>query len=457
MSTPPNPPITPSGPPTEPEGTPEPEASIPAPSRPLSLEKPATEPAAEAGAEAEVAAEVPAARSAEVPAEVPAARSAEVPAEVPAARSAEVPAEVPAEVVAAAPAATPAAPPAEAPAEVPAESPAEVPAAAAQHSAPPVAPAPGAFAPVGPAPAAAAPPAPPYGAPYGAPYGHGAPGAPQPGNPWGAPGGGFQAPHPAGFPPPPPASNGMAVAALLLGLFGIFVSLIPFFFWAGALLALTGLGLGIAAVVRSRKGAPRAAMATVGTALSLLGVGASVGGWFITSTVIDKIDRTVAEERRYGDYYEDDLALPSTPALPTPKASPSPSQVPGMTSALPFGETFKYPSGVEVKVSAPKKYVTDSEYIKVGNAVEVTLTITNNSTETLNIIYSVPNLRDEQGLAGKLVFDGEMPKMVRGDILPGATATGVIAYEVPKGTANLTADITPGGRLPSVKYSGPIG
>ncbi|MFZ3469878.1 hypothetical protein ACODT3_27620 [Streptomyces sp. 4.24] len=409
MSTPPNPPSTPSGPPTEPAGTPIPEAaSIPAPSQPLSLEKPPADAA---------------------PAQTPAEPAAQIPAQVPAEPAADTPAQVPAE------------PAAQAPAQAPAE-----PAAAAT----PAPPAPGSFAPVSPAAPTPA---------FGAPYGHAAPGGPVPGNPWASPqsGGGYPAPH--GFPPPPSATNGLAVAALILGLLGIFVGLIPFFFWAGALLAVTGPGLGIGAIVKSRKGAPRGTLAAFGTALSVLAIAASVGGWFITANFVDKIQDKVAEENRYGDYEfdEDDMVLPSSPPLPTPKTSPSPSQVPGLTSALPFGETFTYPSGVEVKVSVPKKYVTDNEYIKVGNAVQVTLTITNNSTENVNVIYAVPNLRDEQGLAGKLVFDGEMPKMVRGDILPGATATGIMAWEVPKGTANLTADITPGGRLPSVKYSGPIG
>lgn len=414
MSTPSNPPSTPSGPPTEPTGTPAPEAaSIPEPAQPLSLEKPpaaAPEPTPETSPE-----HAPATTPAQVPAQTP----AQTPAQ------AQVQAEVPT------------------PDQVPAQA-TQAPAPAATPAPAPVAP-PAAFAPVTPAPPAGGAGGPAYGAPYGAP------GAPA--NPWASPGGAYP-----GQPGPPPATNGMAVSALVFGIVGILLGLVPFLFWAGALLALVGLGLGIAAVVRSRNGAPRGAMAAAGTVLALLGIGASVGGYFITRSVAEKIDARISEERRYeNDELDDELVFPSTPPVPTQKPSPSPSQVPGLTSALPFGQTFTYPSGVEVKVSKPKKYVTDSEYIKVGNAVQVTLTVTNNSTEPLNIIYAVPNVRDEQGLAGKLVFDGEMPKMIKGDILPGASATGIIAYEVPKGTATLTADITPGGRLPSVKYSGPIG
>nr|WSX52150.1 DUF4352 domain-containing protein [Streptomyces sp. NBC_00974] len=401
MSTPPNPPSTPSVPPAEPTGTPAPEAaSIPEPAQPLSLKKAPSAP-----------------ESAPEPASEPTLVSAAEP----------IPNQAPDQ--------TPAPDQAAAPAQAPTPDQAAAPAApAAPASVTP----PAAFAPVTPAPPYAGPAGPAYGAPYGAPA-----------NLWAAPGGS----HP-GHPGPPPATNGMAVAALVFGIAGILLGLVPFLFWAGALLALVGLGLGIAAVVRSRGGAPRGAMAVAGTVLGLLGLGASVGGYFITRSVVDKIDAKMSDDRPYED---DGLVFPSSPPLPTQKPSPSPSQVPGLTSALPFGQTFTYPSGVEVKVSEPKKYVTDSEYIKVGNAVEVTLTVTNNSTETLDIIYAVPNIRDEQGLAGKLVFDGEMPKMIKGAILPGASATGVIAYEVPKGTATLTADITPGGRLPSVKYSGPIG
>ncbi|WP_327307016.1 DUF4190 domain-containing protein [Streptomyces sp. NBC_01298] len=413
MSTPPNPPSTPSGPPTEPAGTPIPEAAapIPAPAQPLSLDKP--------------------------------------------------PALTPSQPLTPAPALTGTA--AENPAEHPAEPADAVPAAPAPASAP----APGAFAPVTPAPAAAAaPPAPAWGAPYGAP---GAPGAPGPGNPWAAPGDGYGAGYPGGpqmpgFPPPPPATNGLAVAALLLGVFGIFVGLIPFFFWAGALLAVTGVGLGIAGVVKSRKGAPRGTMAAIGTALAVLGLAASVGGWFITTRVIDEIDQTIADNRsRYESDYDSDYDYesdsPATPTAPAPK--PSPSDIPGRTSALAWGKPYTYPDGVQVTVQSAVPYKPSStaipEEARDGNAVKVKVKIVNNSGAALDVSLSLPNARDDQGTEAEMLFDGSVPKMFKGSVLAGESMTGTFAFIVPEGTKSLHFEIAPGTEYDEAIWSGPIG
>ncbi|MCX4777992.1 DUF4190 domain-containing protein [Streptomyces sp. NBC_01264] len=429
MSTPPNPPSTPSGPPTEPAGTPVPEtARIPAPAQPLSLEKPPAEPADA----------VPAEPADAVPGPAPVAVAAEPTNAVPA---------EPADAV-----------PAPAPAAIPAEPTNAVPAAPA--------PAPGSFAPVTPAPAAATtPPAPVWGAPYGAP---GAPGGPAPasGNPWAAPGYGAGypgGPHAPGFPPPPPATNGPAVAALLLGLFGIFVGLVPFFFWAGALLALTGVGLGIAAVVKSRRGAPRATMAAVGTALAVLGLGASVGGWFITAHVIHKIDETVADNRARYDYdddydYDYDYAEPSAPA---PKPSPSPTDTPGITSALAWGTPYTYKNGVQVTVQSAVPYTPSStaapKEARNGNAVKVKVKIVNNSGTALDVSLSLPHARDDQGTEAEMVFDGSVPKLFDGSVLAGESMTGTFAFLVPEGTKSLHFEIAPGIDYDDAIWSGPIG
>lgn len=406
MSTPPNPPSTPSGPPTEPAGTPAPEAApIPAPAQPLSLDKPR--------------------------------------------------ALTPSQPL------TPAPPLTDAPAEPADAAPAPAAGAAAPGAAPAPAPAPGAFAPVTPAPAAAtAPPAAAWGAPYGAP---GAPGAPAPANPWATPAGGYPGgPQAPGFPPPPPAANGLAVAALLLGLFGIFVGLIPFFFWAGALLALTGVGLGIAAVLKARRGAPRGTMAVFGTVLGILGLGASVGGWFFTADVIDRIDRNISDARSGDGYefdYDSELQYPSAPASPTPK--PSPSDIPGKTSALAWGKPYTYEDGVQVTVQSAVPYKPSSTAYPAearnANGVKVTVKIVNNSGAALDVSLALPHARDDQGTEAEMAFDGSVPKMFKGSVMAGESMTGTFAFVVPKGTKSLHFEIAPGSKYDDAIWSGPIG
>ncbi|MGW5395645.1 DUF4352 domain-containing protein [Streptomyces sp. NPDC003952] len=413
MSTPPNPPSTPSGPPTEPAGTPAPEAApIPAPAQPLSLDKPQAP-----------SSDKPAALTPSQPL-APAPSLAADPAQPDAAQDQ---------------------PPA--PSALAAEPADAVPAAAA-----------GSFAPVAPGPvAAAAPPAHAWGAPYG---------APAPANPWATPTGGYPGgPQASGFPAPPPATNGLAVAALLLGLFGIFVGLVPFFFWAGALLAMTGFGIGIAAVLKSRRGAPRATMAAFGTALGLLGIGASVGGWFITTTVIDKIDRNIADSRS-GDYdedydydYGDGSDAPSAPASPAPKASPS--DIPGRTSALAWGKPYTYEDGVQVTVLGAAPYKPSSTAYPAearnGNAAKVTVKIVNNSGAALDVSLALPHARDDQGTEAEMAFDGSVPKMFKGSVMAGESMTGTFAFLVPEGTKSLHFEIAPDTEYEDAVWSGPIG
>ncbi|MCX5271076.1 hypothetical protein [Streptomyces virginiae] len=393
MSTPPNPPSTPVGPPTEPAGTPTPET-------PEISEAPGTD-SASAPTQPLSLEKTPAAPA-----------TPEAPA-------------------------TPAAPPAP---------------EAAPATTPQPAPAPSAFAPPSPAFAHPTPPAAAgFGEGFGAPGFPGAPAAPD--NQWGAPTPGYPGGTYPGYPQTAPTGNGLAVAAVITGGLGIILGIIPFFFWAGTLLAAVGLGLGIGGVVRANKGAPNKSMAVVGVVLSVLGLLASAGGLFLTVLVVDKadsrIDRQVEEDRRASE------RLPGG----APSRSAAPTQVPGLTSALPFGEKFTYPNGITVSLSVPTTYKPKGAYARerVKNAVELTVTITNNSNVPFDVLLASPNVRDDQGMPAESVYDGNMPKSIRGSLLPGETASGVEAFEVPEGTKSITADVRPGILRESVKYAGPIG
>ncbi|MFI8361419.1 DUF4190 domain-containing protein [Streptomyces sp. NPDC085612] len=496
MTTPPNPPHTPAGPPSEPSDEParlslqKPSAAQPAADRdavPPAAEAAAPEPAeaappAPAAADATVtlqAAAAPAGEPQEAQ-EAPEPQDAPGP-EAPAAPAAPVPAPADATVsLTATPPPAPgtgpagaAAPAAAAPSfeKAPAAGPAGPPAPADMPPVPPAAhPAPApvrsAFAPPTAEDLAAAQ-ATPYAAPaYGAPTHGGGPGVPQPPapdvNPWAQPAPGT-VPY-AAYLPPAPAGNGLAAAAVVVASLGVFLGLVPLFFWLGGLLALVAIGLGIGGIVRASKGAPNRVMAIVGTALGGLGLVASVAGFFITVSVFEN-DGGYAHSIDYGDDPED--LYPGDEPWPTVSRPPSPSasQVPGLTSALPFGETFTYPNGVKVSLSAPTKYepkgITARERIK--NAIQLTVTITNGSKEPHEVIYAMPNVRDDKGMTADMVFDSggsagsTVPKMIRGSILPGETASGIVAFEVPEGTKSITADISAGTLLDDVKYAGTIG
>ncbi|MEU4955270.1 DUF4190 domain-containing protein [Streptomyces lavendulae] len=495
MSTPPNPPDSP----TEPEGTP-----IPPPGP--SLPKPPTPPAApeETPAPEAPRAEPPAtAQTPEAPPAAPAAPKPSLDKVAPAPEAGRPSPEdtpsaaTPAPSLEKAPAAeaakpslekAPSAPeatrhsPEQAPAAPGAAPVFGAPAAAAQgfgHAGPagtadpwatPVpgapgpAPAPAGFAPVGPAPAA--PGAGAYGAPANAwapppPGGHPGYGAPGYGGP-GLPGfPGYGAP---GYPLAPPApSNGQAVAGLVLSVLAIGIGLIPFVFWVGGALALTGIGLSIAGLVRANRGASRKVMSIVGIALGLLGLAATAGGFLFTMAVVDKFPDRV-DQHRGTDWYDDPEyddpdydpdVLPSPSGFTLPPDMPSTG--PGISTPLPFGQTFTYPNGIQVSLSTPKRYTSSNKYLPVGNAVEVSFTITNTSKRPHDVIYAMPKLADDKGAEGKLVFDGRLPKRIQGTIRPGESATGTAAFEVPEGTRSVSAALSPGLLMPDATFAGPVG
>ncbi|MFJ8161160.1 DUF4352 domain-containing protein [Streptomyces sp. NPDC096136] len=321
---------------------------------------------------------------------------------------------------------------------------------------PPAAGAPGAFAPPG-AGAFAAPAGPAYGVPGGS---------------WGAPGPGGYPGYPgypgvAGYyPAPPPRTNGLAVAALVLGILSVLIGPIPFLFWIGTCLALTGIGLGGGALARARKGAGRKAMSVAGVVLGVVGLGASVGGWFLTSAVLDKARERIAHERvndpQWGEDPEDwqDEPFPGpTPTVPRfsiPPTAPKAPKGPGISTPVPFGRTVSYPDGIKVTLAPPRKYVSKADWMDVGNAVEVSFTITNDGDKPHKVIYAMPAVKDDKGGSAKLVFDGDTPKRIEGVIQPGQSATGVAAFEVPEGTKSISAELSPGILMDPAKFSGPV-
>ncbi|MGE3138135.1 MAG: DUF4190 domain-containing protein [Thermoleophilia bacterium] len=110
------------------------------------------------------------------------------------------------------------------------------------------------------------------------------------------------APEPPPPPPPPPPSapqqvvyveksgNGLAVAALVLGIVGTVMGLIPILFWIALPCGIVGVCLGIpairAAAERGRKG-----MAWAGTILSVIAIALGVAGVAIVNDAFSDVDK----------------------------------------------------------------------------------------------------------------------------------------------------------------------
>jgi len=102
----------------------------------------------------------------------------------------------------------------------------------------------------------------------------------------------------APYPPPPPfppsarpATNGVAVAALVLGIVALVAAPIPLVNFLGILLALLGVGLGVAGVIRGRRVGRHTGMAATGLGLSIVALAiASVVGFLTLRYLGDLLD-----------------------------------------------------------------------------------------------------------------------------------------------------------------------
>ncbi|MEQ8717768.1 MAG: FxLYD domain-containing protein [Acidimicrobiales bacterium] len=106
-------------------------------------------------------------------------------------------------------------------------------------------------------------------------------------------------PASAAVPSPPPAAdgstggNGLAVAALVLGIIGAVVGLIPLFFFLAFILG--GLAL-IFGLIGRKKGKPRRKMATWGAVLGLVAIILGIIGVAIVDDVFDDLDEAFSND-----------------------------------------------------------------------------------------------------------------------------------------------------------------
>ncbi|WP_346622247.1 DUF4190 domain-containing protein [Blastococcus montanus] len=110
-----------------------------------------------------------------------------------------------------------------------------------------------------------------------------------------------QAPHqPYGPPPPyfpPPRKGaGLAIASMVLGIIALLLSWLPFINIAAAVLAVIGLGLGIPALLRARRGTHGGmGMAISGLGTSTIAILVVIATAAFYSEVIEEVERSIDE------------------------------------------------------------------------------------------------------------------------------------------------------------------
>ena len=96
-----------------------------------------------------------------------------------------------------------------------------------------------------------------------------------------------------GYPPPPfpeqqrPKGSGLGISALVLGIIALLLSWIPVVNYLAIVLALVGLGLGIAGIIKSHR-----VMSIIGSALSVLAIVVAI---IINIAFVAAVDEAVAE------------------------------------------------------------------------------------------------------------------------------------------------------------------
>jgi hypothetical protein len=115
---------------------------------------------------------------------------------------------------------------------------------------------------------------------------------------------------PAG--PPPKKGAGLAIASMVLGIVALLLSWVPIINNAAAVLALVGLGLGIPAIVRGRRGTDGGTgLAITGLVTSVLALVLVVVTQLFFIKVIDEVDRSIQQST------EDAEAAAPEPADPS--------------------------------------------------------------------------------------------------------------------------------------------
>jgi len=112
--------------------------------------------------------------------------------------------------------------------------------------------------------------------------------------------------------PPPIKGSGLAVASMVLGIIGLVLSWVPIINNAAAVLALVGLGLGIPALLRARRGTHAGTgLAITGLVTSVLALVIVVATQLFFLKVIDEVENGLEESISES---QAPFAAPSAPA-----------------------------------------------------------------------------------------------------------------------------------------------
>ena len=154
--------------------------------------------------------------------------------------------------------------------------------------------------------------------------------------------------------------NGLGIAALILGIIGVVIGIIPFFFWVAGILGVIGLILGFVGRGRAKRGeATNGTMALWGIITSAVAVVVSIVGLVILLIAVADLDQSVESE---------DTASPAAENTGSPDETSAPTQA--------------------QETAAPGAVAVDVFYLKVGDCLADPLV--DGGAEEVSSVQSVP-------------------------------------------------------------------
>ncbi|MEU8891049.1 DUF4190 domain-containing protein [Streptomyces sp. NPDC048442] len=262
---------------------------------------------------------------------------------------------------------------------------------------------------------------------------------------------------PYGYGPQPEAPrNGMGIAALVLGIFGLLLSFTVFLFWLSWLPCLLAVIFGFVALGHIKKGvANNQGLAWSGLALGAVGMVLTILGGVLTVTLfktgVDEYDRILQVEASESRKADDAQSRKAADEAAAEKAR-----------HLKFGETYTYPNGLKVTVAKPLPYAFDDYTVSVETkgkkALQVVVTVVNGSSAPVDFKTALPQATDAEGNDAELVIDASSrQQIISGKVGPGKTKVGKTAYAMPAGaTGSLEVIFTPDvAHFEDLTWSGP--
>lgn len=236
---------------------------------------------------------------------------------------------------------------------------------------------------------------------------------------------------------PPQPRNGFGITALVVGLIGICLGLIPILGLGAVISGIVAVVFGLLGFSRARRGvATNKKMALFGTIAGLIAGALGIWGMVIVNNAFTDLGNSL-----HG-------AAPSV-AAPTASAAPSAADSAAKEPTTgAFGQNITWPDGVAVTVSVPKAY-KPSNSAAGGQAasryVSMTVTLTNGSDKNIEATGTSLSATANGAVADQ-VFDSA--KGIGGSptstVLPGKSVTYTVALGLPsKDPVDLQVEVRP--------------